>query len=229
RRLAEQWEALHPEIQLEFLPKVSFSDYTTWLKTKMAGGMAPDIFWALWTQLDVGAYPAGCAVQLNDFFQKPNPYVEGNKQWKDLFFPAIYERTGGSSGRQWSVVGDYVGTSVYYNKSMFRAAGIDMDALQGSVTWSEYREICQKLSAAGFVPWSFAFGSDTICTNRTWLQRLILTNLYAEIWDEICFTNPIQPNVIDAYVAFRNGLIGPRSPRWMSMWPMIKEMVDHWM
>ena len=225
----EEWEKLHPGITIEFIDMMNNSDYTTWLKTKMAGGMAPDIFWAQWSVVDAGIYPNGCAVSLNEYMEKPNIYVEGNEKWADLFYPSLYARTSGATGNQYCVVMDYVGTAVYYNKTMFEAAGINMADYHEVVTWSDYLDICQKLKDAGYTAWSFGFGNDTTCTLRTWLQRLILTNLYADIWDDVCVTNHVQPNNVDNYIAYRNGLIGPESERWMSWWENMKYMVDNYM
>ncbi|MEG1813716.1 MAG: extracellular solute-binding protein, partial [Clostridia bacterium] len=228
-RLAKEWEELHQGINIEFMPKMNDSDYTTWLKTKIAGGMAPDIFWAHWGEIEMGSYPLGCAIALNEYLDQPNEYVDGNEKWADMFHDSLMARTSGASGNQWVIDADYVGTAVYYNKTMFEAAGINMADYHTVVTWSDYLDICKKLKDAGYTAWSFGFGNDTTCTKRTWLQRLLLTNLYADIWSDVCFTNSVQPTLVDNYVAYKNGLIGPSSERWLSWWPMLKEMVDNYM
>ena len=148
KTVAEQWEAMHPGITIEFLDQVaSGTDYLTWLKTKMAGAQAPDIFWQHASNINGGSLPAGCNIDLNEFLERPNKYVEGNEHWIDMFPDFVNAANQGPNGEQPVINADYVGTAVYYNIELFEQAGIE--APGSDVTWAEYCEICEQLKAAG--------------------------------------------------------------------------------
>ena len=126
RQVADEWEALHPGITIEFLDEVTAgTDYQTWLKTKMAGGQAPDIFWQHASNINGGAIPAGANIDLGEALQRPNKYVEGNEHWIDMFPDSVNSANAGPNGEQPVINADYVGTAVYYNTDLFKQAGIE--------------------------------------------------------------------------------------------------------
>lgn len=232
-QVEEAWEAMHPGIDIVFLESVSAGqDYSTWLKTKMAGGQAPDIFWTHASQINGGLYPQGCNVELSEILQRPNKYVEGNEHWIDMFPELVINANAGPNGEQPVINADYVGTAVYYNVRLFEQAGIDMAEYGEDINWSEYCDICEKLLAAGITPWAFSFGNNTDDTSYiNWFTRLFNTNFYYNDFAELSVTNPDKETLTSAevMVAFKNGYFGVDNEKWMAWWPIMKEQVDKYM
>ena len=151
KTVADEWQKLHPDITIEFLDQLAAGqDYATWLKTKMAGGQAPDVVWLHASQINTNVYPAGSTVQLNEYFDRPNKYIGGNTKWLDTFPESVIAASKGPNGELPVVNADYVGTAVYYNKDLFKQAGIAEPT--GFVTWKQYCDICDQLLAAGITP-----------------------------------------------------------------------------
>lgn len=232
-QVEEAWEAANPGIDIVFLESVSAgTDYATWLKTKMAGGNAPDIFWCHASNFHGGQYPAGSYVELSEILQRPNKYVEGNEHWIDMFPDMVNNANAGPNGEQPVINADYVGTAVYYNADLFEAAGINMADYGEDVCWSEYVDICEKLLANGTTPWAFSFGNnadDTAYVN--WFTRLFNTNFYYNDFDALSVTNPDKTTLTAAevMVGFKNGYFGVDNEKWMAWWPIFKEQVDKYM
>lgn len=229
--VAQEWEAMHPGIDIVFLEEVSAgTDYNTWLRTRIAGGQAPDIFWTHASNINGGSLPAGCNIDLNEFLERPNKYIEGNEHWIDTFPDSVIATNAGPNGEQPVINADYVGTAVYYNIELFEQAGIE--APGSDVTWAEYCEICEQLKAAGITPWAFSFGnneSDTSYIN--WWTRLFNTNFYYNDFENLAVIDPNKStlNAAEIMIAFKNGYFGVDNEKWMAWWPIMKEQVDNYM
>ena len=232
KTVAEQWEAMHPGITIEFLDQVaSGTDYLTWLKTKMAGAQAPDIFWQHASNINGGAIPSGSNIDLGEALQRPNKYVEGNEHWIDLFPDFVNAANQGPNGEQPVINADYVGTAVYYNVDLFKQAGVEVPE-NGQVTWAQYCDMCEKLKAAGITPWAFSFGNnqdDTAYVN--WWTRLFNTNFYYNDFDNLAVIDNTKTTLTPAEVmiAFKNGYFGVDNDKWLAWWPIMKEQVDNYM
>ncbi len=225
KTIAQKYTELNPGIEIEFIPSLEGQDYLAWLKTKIAGGMAPDIFWAQWADLNGGTIPKGSVVGLNKYLEMPNHYVEGNDRWADLFYPNVMEQIKAPDGQHYNIDGDYVATAVVYNKELFNKAGIDKTASN----WTEFTQINKKLLDAGITPWAFAFGNDGGSKDRmTWLSRLFFTNYYADIFDELAVEGSTTSlSIMETVVAFKKGIFGPDNPKWLGWWKTIKEQAPY--
>ena len=231
KTVAEQWMAMHPGITIEFLEQVSAgTDYLTWLKTKMAGAQAPDIFWQHASNINGGAIPSGSTIDLAEVMQRPNKYVEGNEHWIDMFPDSVNAANLGPNGEYPVVNADYVGTAVYYNTELFAQAGIEVPGDQ--VTWAQYCEICEKLKAAGITPWAFSFGNNEDDTSYVdWWTRLFNTNFYYNDFENLAVIDPNKSTLTAAEVmiGFKNGYFGVDNPKWIAWWEVMKEQVDNYM
>jgi ABC-type glycerol-3-phosphate transport system substrate-binding protein len=133
--LAAEWTAQRPECKVKFQLVPDTGAGTSegeWLKTQLIGGIAPEITHmnaeAAWP--DVGK---GWFVPLDEYIAKPNPYVEGNEHWLDLFTnQALVGAKRASDGKLYCVPLDIVETGVFYNKTLLAEIGID----QMPETWA---------------------------------------------------------------------------------------------
>ncbi|MBA7704232.1 hypothetical protein ES703_113034 [subsurface metagenome] len=88
-KLEQEYEKLHPDIDIQFLKPI-VGEYEAWFVTQMTGETAPETLWR-----HIGAakadYVKGWYLDFTPYLEKPNPYVEGNDHWKDIFIPAVSE------------------------------------------------------------------------------------------------------------------------------------------
>ena len=231
RTVAEEYQKLHPGITIEFIPQLTGGqDYLTWLKTRIAGGQAPDIFWTHASQINGGYIPTGSTVELSEYLERPNKYIEGNEKWIDTFYESVLATNRGPNGEQPVINADYVGTAVYYNKELFDKAGIDMS--KTPETWAEYVAICDQLKAAGITPWAFSFGNNQDDTSYVnWFTRLFNTNFYYDEFEELKCIDPNKStlNIAEVVVGFKNGYFGVDNPKWLAWWDLMKEQVKNYM
>lgn len=225
KEIAQKYAELHPDIEIEFIPSLEGQDYNAWLKTKISGGMAPDIFWAQWMDLNGQTFPMGCAVDMNQYLDKPNPYVPDNEKWSDLFYPNIQKQIADVNGEHWNIDGDYVATAVVYNKELFAKAGIDKDP----ANWTEFIEAGKKLLDAGITPLAFPFGNNSDSQDRmTWISRLFFTNFYSADFEELAVEGSTASlNAVETLAAFKNGVFGPKDPRWLGWWETVKNLAPY--
>jgi multiple sugar transport system substrate-binding protein len=137
QRLCREFEAKNPtiKVKLEYLP----ANYEDKIKVLMAADMCPDV-------MSMQDEPFQM-YSLKDKFEDLTPYLQAaGKNWTpDKFLPTSLEvfrfnRTGRQMGLPW----DGGGIIVYYNKKLFREAGIPYP--DGSWTWAEFLDIARKLT-----------------------------------------------------------------------------------
>ena len=66
-------------------------------------------------------------VDVTDYLDQPNPYVEGNKKWMDLFDAQEIEASRAPNGSFYSIGIDRNVAGIIYNKQIFKDAGIDFE------------------------------------------------------------------------------------------------------
>ena len=221
RKVAEEYNALHPDINIDFITSVPGDEYDTWLKTKLSAGMAPDIVWAQNSYLTGGTYPKGSMVDLRPYMDsRANPYVEGNTKWNDLFYDSLQVQLYDTNGELWQVNGDYVATAVVYNTDMYADAGIT----ELPTNWTEFMDASQKLLDKGYIPWAFPFGNDTDSMDRiTWLSRLFYTNYYGNDFEKMAVMGAqTSLSPLEVAIAFKNGIYDVTDPKYLHFWQFMK-------
>ena len=87
-----------------------------------------------------------------------------DKAWKNSFYPGSLTSLTGPKGQLWGIPEQRDVVGIYYNKSLFAAAGVT----RFPRTWSEFLSAAQKLKADGVIP--FAMDGD-------WVTQLMWANL----------------------------------------------------
>jgi ABC-type glycerol-3-phosphate transport system substrate-binding protein len=225
KEVAQKWMALNPGIEIEFF--LDLGEQANWLRTKMAGGQAPDIFWAQYYELNSGQYPTGSFIPLTPYLDRPNKYVAGNTHWLDLFPDSLVQTVRASNGDINVIDADYVATQVIYNVRMFREAGITFEIKN----WTDYTRACELLKAKGYTPWQYNFGSNG-ADYTTWLSRLMGTNLYYDSMKDLALISGAEAltlSPLEGALGVKNGYFTSKDPRFQAWWPVIKEHVEKYM
>ncbi|MDR0197730.1 MAG: ABC transporter substrate-binding protein [Oscillospiraceae bacterium] len=125
------------------------------------------------------------------------PYFNADPEWKALFDERSLEFNT-VDGKIYGVPVSKEISYVYYNKELFRKAGITPPETAFE-TWEEFFDVCEKFKAAGIIP----VGMDTADSgwlSNLWFSALIATqNADGEEWMNTAYPTDYEtPEVINA-------------------------------
>lgn len=147
RVLADEWEKLHPEAKIEILSTPKSKDRKVAV-AQLAAGTAADIIYQIGVYKN-DDYPKGWVLPLDDYLQKPNPYVEGNQKWMDLYNEPWMVKSG--DGKIYFLPIDAIPLGIMYNKDLFAKAGIEK-APESYTEFLEANEKLNKIGVAAYMP-----------------------------------------------------------------------------
>lgn len=117
RNVIKKFEAENPGVKVELTILSSWDDMWTKILTSLAAGTGPDVarvkdFWVI----DLAR--RGALLRIDKFLERDKKELEVDEYWMSLLEP--YKYAGGLYGLPWHVY--YY--NLYYNKSMFKEAGL---------------------------------------------------------------------------------------------------------
>lgn len=173
--LVTRFEEEEPGINVE--TNVLPTDFGDTLSTQLAAGTAPELIFR-----SVSHTPDQ-VVPLDDYLQEPNPYVEGNERWIDLFnqdyFGPDAVSARNAAGNYEFIPFNLVILGVYYNVDAFAEAGLDGPP----ETFGDLISACGALREAGYDPFAIASGF----LYQGWTVQSISSMLmagYADEWND---------------------------------------------
>ncbi len=216
QQIADEYQAKYPGMKIKF-STVPIPDNDTNIRVKAAAGELFDIYWAQAASLN-STLPKGVAVNLADAFKQPNPYIPGNKAWQDVMNKTVVAESRAPDGSVYVLSGDNVVYTIFYNRDLFKKAGIT----QAPTSFSGLVQAAKKLKAAGVVP-------VHAVPAYPWWSTFFLSDLYSKDYDRIAGADG-QPGMsaLDEVVAIHKGVLSPKDPRFMSWWPTFKQFTDQW-
>lgn len=227
-KLQAEWEQLNPGTKIDFIPSLAEgSNYEAWLTTQMTGGTAPDIVWYQRGYINRD-YRKGWFVNLSPFLEKPNPYVEGNERWMDIFEPQVIASGMAPDGNIYLLTGDIVGTGFFYNKDIFDELG-----LAEPDTWDEFFTVQQKIKEAGYIPFA---GQMQDMTHVSWTLRILQEMIMDTKMSQIKGTDAEVPrtwkpgeaiNTKDMVFAIMDGRYSALDPQWQEQLRIFKYWTDN--
>jgi len=156
--IADKFMKLYPNVTIEWVRGMNKKDQAalaTYYTTHFSSGDAPDIgmSWNLFAE-------EGWYLPLDRYLAEPNPFVSGNRTWKDQFPGYLWTKNWVASkvdGKTLSTgipISLYSGpaTAIYYNKEIFSKEGIEMPT-----TYLEFIRTAEELNGKGYIglhPWT---------------------------------------------------------------------------
>jgi raffinose/stachyose/melibiose transport system substrate-binding protein len=145
-KIVDDYRQQHPNVSVEWYRYPEGVSSTEWLTARISAQDAPDIYQCL--PEDVFPFiNKGYALDFGPAYDKPNPYVAGNKAWKDQFLDVSKFYAIGPDGHYYSVIMDQMGVMIVYNKTIFDKLGIKPPKM-----WSEFMAACKEIKASGVIP-----------------------------------------------------------------------------
>jgi raffinose/stachyose/melibiose transport system substrate-binding protein len=143
KSLADAYTKLHPNVTFDITP-LENEAFKSKLATVMQAGDPPDLFqsWGgavLWTYAS-GGLVRNIAPQL----------TADNNAWKGTFAAQSALDLYGQNGEYYGVPLDWGAVGVFYNKALFKKAGLDPD--KPPKTWADFLTTVKTLKAAGITP-----------------------------------------------------------------------------
>lgn len=158
-RIMAQFTRLHPQIKVNWVP--IFSDYTTKMNS-LDDQHFPDVFFLSW-DLSPTYISAGRLLNLS-------PYVAHDGVKTSDYYPALFTPFSCKSGQIYGIPKDWGSLGVFYNKQMFKAAGIPFPS--SNWTWDQMRSIARKLTKLGPTPDKSTYGIMLPDDSSRWLAFL---------------------------------------------------------
>jgi len=149
--------------------KVTYSqteEISTVIQPRINGGNPPDMINNSGSKLmDFGAIvKAGQAADLTDLFAAPSLDIQG-KTVADTLVPGAIEQ-GSYDGKPFAVNYSYTVFGLWYNATLFKK-----NSWTPPTTWAEFTALCDKMKAAGVVPFGYAGANASY-----YMVRAILTS-----------------------------------------------------
>lgn len=219
--VAKAFEKLYPGIHIRFInpPAMSSNDIQA-VEVDAAGGRLPDVLWGQYIDFNT-VWPKGIVANLDPYFNQPDPYIPGNKLWKNVMNKRVLAQTVAPSGAHYIVDGDWVGTAFYYNKSLFHQAGISSPPK----SWAQIIADAKILKSHHITP-----GADI--PYYSWWSRLFLGNdLGARTVAELEHYSKSKDAVtaLGEVIGYKKGIFNPSTnPRIMAWWPLVRQLYRYW-
>ncbi len=109
--------------------------------------IAPDVI-AQNAEITWQDIPKGWYIPLDEFLERPNPYIKDNTRWMDSFLNlALVNAKRAPNGKLYCLSMDIVETAIFYNKDLFKKYNLRVPK-----TWQEFMLLQEKLAAPYITP-----------------------------------------------------------------------------
>ncbi|WP_156250245.1 ABC transporter substrate-binding protein [Pseudactinotalea terrae] len=158
------------EVQTTVLP---ISEFSQTISTQLAAGTAPALVF------NQPPHDPQTVVALDEYMEQPNPFVEGNERWYDVFDHEFFGYDAGSVNGQGNlewVPFNLIGLGIFYNAEIFAEVGIEPPL----TTYGDYLSACDDLRAAGYD----GFAMDSSLQGQGQITNFISNMLMSRYFDE---------------------------------------------
>jgi len=141
KKLLAAFEAANPNIKVKYnhIP----DDYSNKMNTVLAGGSAPDVF--LTSDGDFGRWvKSGLLLNMQSYVDKSG--IDLKDMWASALGRYQYDGKVLAKGDQYALPKDIGPSVLYYNKDLFKKAGVEFPSSENPMTFEELLALSQKLT-----------------------------------------------------------------------------------
>ncbi len=224
-----RFEQAHPDIDVKAVYSGTYQDSVAKALTAHKGGDAPEVAVLLSTDMFT-LIDEGAIVPFDPLIQ-----TDEDRKWHDSFYPGFMANSQ-TGGKTWGIPFQRSTIVMYYNKDLFREAGLDPEKAPG--TWDELVEAAEKLTkrdASGNVsqwgiqiPSGGAFGywlfqalttpNDVLLMNQEGTETYLDDPAVIEamqFWHDLAYKHEVMPKgTIDWGTTPQDFLLGKTAIMW---------------
>lgn len=199
------------------------SEFSQTISTQLAAGTAAELVF------NQPPHEPETVVPLDEYLQEPNPFVEGNEAWYDLFLTDFYGYDAGSVNGQGNlewIPFNLIGLGVFYNAEIFEEVGIEAPL----ETYGDYLAACDTLKEAGYDPYAMDSSLQGHGQVANFIYNMLTSkyfddlNVYAGSGEEGEAETQLAPKSIARAVA--TGDISTQTPEVAETLRLTKEFMD---
>ncbi len=171
-KLIEEWEADHPKFDVQLLSTSSNGDRQV-LVPQLENKTAPEITYQSGTVInsDLGK---NYYVNMSSYLEKPNPYVEGNTRWADIYNEAELATTTASDGDIYSICLERIPVGLMVNKTLLAKYGINSMPTSYADFVDNVKSLNSKLPST----------QEAYATTYMWYFIALETNMFSDLLAE---------------------------------------------
>jgi raffinose/stachyose/melibiose transport system substrate-binding protein len=229
-KAAAAFEKMYPNIKITFVPGSATIGTNAWYIAESAAGSLPDISEVPGYYVNV-SLPVGIFQNLLPAFEKPNPFSPGNTSWISTMDPyalridTVPGNTSGTTGI-FVVNGDAAGIGFYYNKNLFREAGIAAPPTSWLQLEADSTQIDSRLSSRGIYA-----GASLAPVIYNWFAHIFQTNYIGLARQQLLAALPVTlASAWPSYFYDHDGdFLNPvKNPALTAWFPAGKAVIDTW-
>lgn len=219
-KIIEAYNKHQPNIEIELVP-IDWENHRTWLTMQLTGGTAPEVVHSKlsWATDD---FNKGLILDISDMLAAKNPYTETDS-WEAYYAPTVINQMKAVSTSYYSVCNYMNIVKLFYNKEMFKNAGIT----KLPETWDEFMEAQKKLKEAGYAPFSFP-NSKPADNLYNWSERLLTYQVVEDLLPQLDVngSGTIETNEIVRGIDM--DIINITKPPFSDVFPLLKAWSEYW-
>lgn len=237
--IARRYEARNPGVRVKIVG-LPYGGYHDWLQSQILGNEVPDLVQIdNGTAIRYGAYQ-NKLVDMTPHLARVNPYT--GITWAQMYYPQfILSARDQVFRKNWIISWASENTAFFYNKDLFRKAGIVQRDETGAVmlgsdgkplvaepgTWRELIDAFKKLKAIGVYGEVCEFYPDPapIIWQRPYYRKQLYDNLISR-YDT--FTPDDYPDPFEIARAILDGSLDLRDPEVAEPWRLFYEKAEYW-
>lgn len=227
---AAAFEKLYPNIKIQFVAGSAEIGTGQYYISQAAAGTLPDIDEVPGYYVNV-TLPFGIFQDLLPSFQKPNTFIPGNKSWISTMNPVALHidsapgNTPGTTG-VFVVNGDWGGIGFYYNKNLFKEAGIASPPKTWNQLQADSTQIVNRLGSKGVYA-----GASFSPVIYNWFAHYFQANYLGVNKMKLIFSIPsdLSAGYQSYFYANDGSWLNPaKNPALTAWWPLGKELMATW-
>ena len=226
--VASQYNEMQDKYEV-VIDKQDAGNYRTWMGARLAGGNASDLLATTIVYANTDA-SNGYLYDLSEALNKPNPYSQSGRLWKDDFSGTYLTQAAyaNDTSKYYCVPTSTVSVRIIINTDILTSNGIEIP--DESWTFSDFRRICEKLEANGYTAMEIA-NAKFINYMVSWMIDIMMAQLkYDEVlgYDVNSNGQVETEEIVRAFLSEDSSLNLSKDKDFKEVLEFLKEWSEYW-